>query len=583
MNRRDFLRGTLPMGLAPLALNGIPMRVLADTLMTQSFSCAEINDRVLVLVQLSGGNDGLNTLIPLDQYATYRNFRPVIGVEDTGLRKYITLDSNLPSNQQIGLHPDMTGIKDLYDQGMAHLVQNVAYNRMNGSHFQGTDIWLSGLEPVTLREPQESGWFGRYLDRRFPNFPDAYPTAAMPDPPGLELGSQVISLGFHRAVGIPMGMTLTTDPVTFDIDISGVGGALPNAFPNSDYGRELKYLTDIERTANVYADRLSQAFQLGTNAPGVNYPETYHTFTTNNYNNGLTPQLKTVARLISGGLKTKVYLVRLTGFDTHGNQGIPGKPSFGSHSALLYHLSEAIRAFYMDLQAQGLAERVVTATFSEFGRQVRENGTFGTDHGTSAPMLIFGRGLKPGVSGPNPNLSNVIHNKLVGYSHDYRQVFATLLQDWMGANNGTLQHAEWLQFANQKLPLIHDNYVDPNGQIIDFRADPGCDPTPNVQGPTSLIDEQTREAFQVKVFPNPATDLVHVAVTSAGLMPALAQMVNMNGARVAEKEVNLYAGENLIELELAGLAAGLYVLQVWGNPGHPADRRLVGSQKVVVK
>lgn len=569
------------MGLAPFALNGIPMRVLANTLMTQQFSCEDIGDRAIVLIQLHGGNDGLNTLVPLDQYSLYRNMRPVIGVEDFGARKYITLDNNLPSNQQIGLHPDMVGIKDMYDEGMAHLVQNVAYTNMNGSHFQGTDIWLSGKDPATIGDPVTSGWFGRYLDHRFPNFPDNYPNPNMQDPPGLELGSHVISLGYHRQVGIPMGLTLTTDPTTFDLEISGVGGALPNQFPNSDYGEELRYLVDMERTANDYADRLNLCYTLGANTPGVNYPLTYHTSTAYEYNNYLSPQLQTVARLISGGCKTKIFLVRLTGFDTHSNQGIPGKPSFGGQSALLYHLSGAVKAFYDDLAGLGLADRVVTATFSEFGRSVYENSTYGTDHGSSAPMLLFGRGIKPGVSGTNPNLSNVQYNKLQGYQHDYRQIFTTLLQDWMGANNGTLQNVEFLQFANQKLPLINDSFVDANGQSVNFVADTSCDPTPDVAGPTA-IDTEALKVYNLRVFPNPATDFVSAGITVDTMMPAQVQIHSLTGGRVLTRDARLYQGENLIELDITALAAGIYTLQVWGVPGQ-SNTRLLGSSKLIVK
>ena len=484
MKRRDFMRGVLPMAMAPFALNGIPMRAMARSIMTSSFTCEEVSDRVMVIIQLHGGNDGLNTLVPLDQYATYKNLRPIIGIDNTGVRKYIDLDSSLPANQQIGLHPDMVGIKTLYDEGKVNFIQNVAYPNMNGSHFRGTDIWLSGKDGPTMTPDQKSGWFGRYLDHRFPNYPTVYPNTDMPDPPGLEFGSHIVSLGFHRQAGIPMGITLSNNPANFASLVNGVGGALPGNFPISDYGKELEFIVDVERTTNVYAQRLTDVYNMGTNTPGIVYPETYHTNAARNYHNGLSPQLRTVARLLAGGIETKIFLVRIGGFDTHENQAIANKPSFGGHGCLLYHISEAVHAFQQDLKGLGLEDRVLTLTFSEFGRQVAENGTYGTDHGSTAPMMIFGKGVNGGVLGTNPNLSNLNNNKLVGYEYDYREVLATILMDWFGANYGTLDEVEFYEHAANKLPLINNNFVDNQGNVLDFAADPACDTTPDLDPPT---------------------------------------------------------------------------------------------------
>ncbi|MEO1450741.1 MAG: DUF1501 domain-containing protein, partial [Bacteroidota bacterium] len=477
MRRRKFIKSILPLAAAPLALNGIPVRVMGRTLLSSTFDCDDINDRVLVLVQLHGGNDGLNTLIPLEQYSIYKNLRPLIGIKDTGVRRYIDLDTTLPVPEQIGLHPDLTGVKDLYDSGMAHIIQDVSYPDNNGSHFRGTDIMLTGHDGETMPEEPQSGWWGRYLDHVNPNFPDDIGTPGNEDPPGLEFGSHIISLGFHREVGIPMGLTIGNDPSDLASSLFGVGGALPADFPNSDYGRELAYLVEMERSTNTYAQRLTDLYNAGSNTPGVEYPTEYHTQNASNYHNRLSPQLKAVARLLAGGSKTKVFLVRMGGFDTHANQSLANKPSFGSHGALLYHLSGAMKAFMDDLEGLGLADRVMAVTFSEFGRQVGENGTLGTDHGSSAPMLLFGKGVKPGISGTNPDLTNLKNNKFASYQHDYRQVFTTILQDWFGANNGSLDAVGFYDFSNQKLELVEDNMVLDNGDVVDYTADLSCDPT----------------------------------------------------------------------------------------------------------
>lgn len=587
---------------APFALGGIPIRAMGRSIMTSSFTCADVSDRVLVIIQMHGGNDGLNMLIPIDQYATYKNLRPVIGVEDTGPRQYITLDQSLAANQQIGLHPDMQGIKSLYDDGKAHFVNNVAYTNMNGSHFRGTDIWLSGMDGDSYTETQDSGWWGRYLDHRFDDFPNSYPTNDMPDPPGLEFGSHIISLGFHRATGIPMGITLGNDPSNFASSVAGVGGALPDTFPNTDYGRELKYIVDIERTTNQYAARLSNVYNQGANSPGVVYPEKYHTNAARFNNNRLAPQLKTVARLLAGGIKTKVFLVRIGGFDTHENQAIAGKPSFGGHGCLMYHVSEAMKAFQEDLAGLGLEDRVMTVTFSEFGRQVGENGTFGTDHGSSAPMMIFGKGLKGGVSGTNPNLSNLSNNKLVGYEHDYRQVFATILQDWFGANYGTLDEVEFYNYAAQKLDLVNDNYIDNTGTPVNYVADTSCDPTPDLPPPTgggggnggggggggggmnpTSIGIATLEEEAFNIFPNPASTQTTISLEVEGMTPASLQVYTLNGKRVLEEPMRLFAGENNMPLDVSQLANGVYILQAVANPGSPTGSALMASKRLIVQ
>ncbi|TAE54186.1 MAG: DUF1501 domain-containing protein [Bacteroidetes bacterium] len=583
MQRRDFIKSILPMGLAPLALNGMPIRALSQALMPSAFTCDDINDRVLVIVQLHGGNDGLNTLVPLDQYSIYRNYRPIIGIPETGLRKYITLDSSLPSNQQIGLHPDLTGMKELYDQGKARFIQNVSYPNLNGSHFRGTDIWLSGLEENTMPINPQSGWFGRYLNRRFPYYPDSYPNPDMADPPGLEFGSHIVSLGFHRQTGIPMGLTMSNDPNGFYNLANGVGGALPDTFPASEYGDELRYIVEIEKTTNVYADRINAVFNQGSNTPGVVYPLTYHTQGGSYYQNQLSPQLKTVARLLSGGCKTKIFLVRMYGFDTHANQGIPDKPSFGGHSALLYHLSEAIRAFQNDLLGLGLEDRVMTVTFSEFGRQVAENSTWGTDHGTAAPMMVFGKGVNPGVSGQNPNLTTLDNNNLVGYQYDYRRVFTTLLQDWMGANNGTLDEVGWYPLSNQKLPLVNDNFIEPGGNVIDYVADKTCDTTPDLPDLPTPSDPLLTEALNLKIFPNPATEYIEVSFQWKHMQPAHVELMDLRGRVLKSEPLRVFPGDNGIRLEVADLSAGTYLIQVVLNKGSLSNERRAATRKVVVQ
>ncbi|MFK7969770.1 MAG: DUF1501 domain-containing protein [Bacteroidia bacterium] len=455
MRRRDFIKGILPLGLTPLMINGIPVRAMANNLATQ-LTCSEVNDRVLVLIQLHGGNDGLNTIIPVDQYSSYRNYRPNLGIRDTGSRSYLNLTNTM------GVHPDMVGFKSMFDNGMVRMVMDAGYDSMNRSHFKGNDLWLSGGDSTPNGQNAGSGWMGRYLNDRFQNYPSAYPNTLMPDPPALELGSNSISLNFHREAGAPIGLAMGDDAAGFYNLVSSVGGPLPASVPNSQYGNAMQYIMDVERSSNSYAQRINTAYTTGGNASSVTYPATYHSPSYDSaYNNELGPQLQTVARLIDGGLQTKVYMVRLTGFDTHSNQVANGDPAAGRHAILLHHLSESIKAFFDDITAKGHADRVMAVTFSEFGRQVGENGSRGTDHGSSAPMMIFGKHVEPGVLGTNPNLAATTGNIIPTKQHDYRQVFTTLLQDWLGAGPNSLTAARLDSFASSKLPLVNANQVVP--------------------------------------------------------------------------------------------------------------------------
>lgn len=457
MERRRFLKSLATLGVAPVLLNGIPVRVMANSMATQ-LTCAEVNDRVLVVVQLHGGNDGLNMVVPLNQLSTYNTLRPNIALPNTGARPLITLDSTLAATKQVGLNAEMTAFKSLYDQGKLALLQNSGYANNNKSHFKAKDDWLTGSDSTN---GYNSGWMGRFLNNQYPNYPQDFPNTFMPDPLGLELGSTSVSLAFHRDTGGSTALAMKGDPSGYYSLVSSVGGPVPTVIPTTHYGDKLQRIINTQESSNNYAQRIDQVYQNGTNSSAVTYPLTYHTTGVPRYNNELSPQLKTVARLISGGSKTKIFWVRITGFDTHVNQNDVTDPSQGTHAILMYHLTQAIKAFHDDLAAQGLEDRVTTVTFSEFGRRAAENGSNGTDHGTFAPMFVVGKHVNAGVLGDNADLGNLQNNDLNRLDHDYRQVFTTLMQDWLGADNTSLAEMNFQAFSNQKLPLITSQEVVP--------------------------------------------------------------------------------------------------------------------------
>lgn len=449
MRRRGFLK-KLPIAAgSSFMLNNLALSTIARSAPLHRLAAASNNDKVLILIQLHGGNDGLNTVIPIDQYAEYYQLRPNLAIPDNGKRKYIDLDSTLSVEDQVGLHPDLSHMKDLYDHGKLNIVQNVAYENVNGSHFRSRDIWFMGGD---YNENIPSGWMGRLLDHEYPGYPDNYPNLEMPDPLAIEIGNGV-SLAFHRNNGIPAAISIQNPDQFYDL-ITSVGGEPPESIANSHYGQELQWIMDIEEKSNQYAGRLKEVYEKGSNSQNVTYPELYPlNAPPGRIKNRLAPQMKMIARLLSGGVKTKIFLARLGGFDTHAEQVEAYDATMGTHAALLYHISSAMKAFQDDLKELGIEDRVMTMTFSEFGRRAYSNGSYGSDHGTAAPMFVFGKMVKPGVTGTNPDLNNLDNGNLV-HQFDYRQVFTSAVVDWLEADSDAVNATMFGDWVDSRLPIV---------------------------------------------------------------------------------------------------------------------------------
>lgn len=464
MRRRGFLK-KLPIAAgSSFMLNSLPISAFSKTAPLYRLAASSDNDKVLILIQLHGGNDGLNTVIPVDQYADYYQLRPNLAIPDKGKRKYIQLDGTLSVEDQVGLHPDLTHMKELYDQGKMNVVQNVAYENINGSHFRSRDIWYMGGD---YDEYLPSGWMGRFLDHEYPGYPGAYPNAEMPDPLGIEIGNGV-SLAFHRNNGIPAAISIQNPDQFYDL-ITSVGGLPPESIANTHYGEELKWIMDMEEKSNQYAGRLKEVYEKGSNSQNVTYPELYpFNAPSGRIKNRLAPQLKMIARLLSGGVKTKIFLARLGGFDTHAEQVEPYDATMGTHAALLYHISSAMKAFQDDLKELGIEERVMTMTFSEFGRRAYSNGSYGSDHGTAAPMFVFGKMVKPGVTGTNPDLNNLNRGNLV-HQFDYRQVFTSAVVDWLEADSDAVNATRFNDWVESRLPIVGNGITGTKEEFFEKR------------------------------------------------------------------------------------------------------------------
>lgn len=421
MKRRNFIKAASTVITLPLLFKG--MRVSALNRPSLFEEMDPENDRVLVLIQLNGGNDGLNTLIPLDQYDTLAN-----------LRSNIIIPSNriLPITDTSGFHPKMGGLKNLWEDGKLNMVQSVGYPNQNRSHFRSMDIWQSG-SPAD--EAWTTGWLGRYFESDHPAFPEGYPNETYPYPFAITMGN-VVS---ETCQGIASNFSMTlSDPFS----LSPLAESEEMSAPDTPYGSELSFLRTTIAQSNEYATAITEAADKGGNQ--VNYPET-----------NFASQLKNIALMISGGLGTKVYIASLGGFDTHANQVEDGDPLVGEHATLLKTLSEAVLAFQQDLQAQGLEQRVIGLTFSEFGRQIRSNFSLGTDHGTAAPLFVFGSCANPQVLGANPEIRpDTEVQEGIPMQYDFRDIYGSVLEDWFGISAtriASLLHANY-----QHIPVIKD-------------------------------------------------------------------------------------------------------------------------------
>lgn len=504
MKRRDFIRTTGAGTVLPAVLNGFSLQSFAeDSPLHTLLSNATETDHVLVIVQLSGGNDGLNMVIPRDNYSAYFNARTNIAIPES---KILALNNF----NNTGLNPAMTSLQTLFNDGKAGIVQAAGYPQPNFSHFRATDIWMSAAESTQVLT---SGWGGRYLNYEYPNFPNGYPTSTMPDPLGIQIGS-VTSLTF-QGPAVNMGMSIS-NPTSFYNLLNGV----EDPAPNTPAGKELKYVRLVSRQTQQYAAVVKDA------AAKVPVQGTYPS------NNSLADQLKIVARLVKGGLKTRLYMVSYGGFDTHSLQVNPTDTTTGAHANLLKNVSDAIKAFVDDLKGLGVDDRVVGMTFSEFGRRIKSNSSGGTDHGAAAPMILFGKNVTPAVWGNNPTLpSAATVNDNIPMQYDFRSIYASLLENWLCVKNSDLQTIMLKNFQN--IPVV-------NSASCKIAA-------PN-NGGTNLITN----------YPNPFTTSTTIRFVSAG-DHALVQIMDTLGRVLSTPfDKDAPAGTYSITFDSGSLPSGVY-------------------------
>jgi len=412
MKRRAFLQTSVAVTTG-VALSGFPIGAYGySPELAALTNAATATDKVLVIVQLQGGNDGLNMIIPVDQYAALAAARPTIMLPQNQV---------LPLTTATGMHPAMSTAQQLFQNGQLGVVQSVGYPNPNFSHFRATDIWTSGSSSDVVLT---TGWGGRYLDGEFPGYPTGYPSAATPDPLAVSIGS-VVSNCVQGPV-VNMGMAIASTSSFYQLLSGGVDAA-----PATPAGHELTFIRQVVSQTQVYTTTIQTAASKAKNLSPL-YPAAGQ--------NALADQLRIVAQLVAGGLSTRIYVCQLGGFDLHSNQ-VPttGSTTGGAHAALLGKLADGINAFQDDLRRLGVQERVIGLTFSEFGRRIKANASYGTDHGAAAPLLVFGAQANPLVHGANPTLpASAGVNDNVAMQIDFRSVYTSILKDWFQVPQATL-------------------------------------------------------------------------------------------------------------------------------------------------
>ncbi|MBL7805762.1 MAG: DUF1501 domain-containing protein [Saprospiraceae bacterium] len=525
MKRRDFIKyAGLTAGAASFPFKGFGINPMPRLPFLSALAAGgNPNGRVLVLIQLTGGNDGINTFIPVDQYDHLNLHRGSILIPENQVLALSGVDN-------AGFHPAMPQFREMFDNGLVSVVQNVGYPNQDYSHFRSTDIWMSASDSDQYLS---TGWLGRYLQSEYPDYPNGYPNPDMPDPLAIQIGalSSLALMGDPN----PMGFAIT-DPQSFYQFISD----LVEPAPNTPYGDELEFIRLITNQAQVYYDAIKNAADAGDNLSSL-YPDPDI--------NPLADQLKIVARLISGGLKTPIYIVSIDGFDTHAEQVMAGDPLNGLHAVLLSQVSEAIGAFQNDLELLGVADKVAGMTFSEFGRTIASNASMGTDHGAAAPLFVFGKNVIPGIIGGNAQIPNQLDESAdIPMQHDFRSVYASALKDWFGINNPE----SILQYEFPILPI--------------FTA------------PSSGVHNINNEsASTVALFPNPVQQSATVRFELAVASQVTITILDVNGRPLRTVVNNNFfpAGQHDVTLDRGNLPAGQYFYQVRTNGGAVTKQMVV--------
>ncbi|MFN8360480.1 MAG: DUF1501 domain-containing protein [Candidatus Kapaibacterium sp.] len=498
MKRRSFLQKVAATGIVlPMALGFPKVRAFAKAPEGSPFAriTAANKDHIFVILRLAGGNDGLNTVVPYTN-KDYYTARAEGGVS-------IAADEvvKLPDSSTLGLHPALAALLPLYKEKKMAIIQNVGYANQNLSHFRSTDIWLSGSDADVI---SNSGWYAKFLEQQYPDYPTVLPS----DPFAIELGTFLSTTLIGEKSN--MGVAVT--------DLSYIPGLPDNDVPPATHaGDEEVYVRSIMRQSNIFSNSIFAAA-----AKQTTNKFTYPT------NNQLGTALAAISRIIAAGLSTQMYIVNIGGYDTHSGQ-------LDGQKRLHQQLADAVYAFQRDLEAFGTDKKVALMTISEFGRRVVSNGT-GTDHGSAAPQFVIGTGVKGGIIGTDPVLTDVEGPGNLKMKYDFRQIYASVLGQWYGASESEITpHALPRHF--EQLPIFQTT-----SGVDDFETN------------TSLLSLGQN-------YPNPASTQTTIPVQGIlSGMTAQFKLTAIDGREVLTQQV--MPGQTSITVDTRALPTGAYIYSV---------------------
>jgi len=518
MQRRSFLKNLACASLLLPAMSGLPrMRAFAQTLHGSPFLRREAEgaDGVMVIIRLFGGNDGLNTLVP---YQDDRYYRARGRGTDLDLSIAPERVLRLHDTGTLGFHPAFAPMHELYMEGKMAIVQNVGYPDQDLSHFRSTDIWLSGSDADVY---ETSGWYARYLESRHPNYPDVLPDAPFAIEVDTYLGTSLMGRRGDMGIAVSDFSFIPDHPAQID------GDHATNA------AIEERFVRETMRQSSIFLDAVAGAHRRAARNT-VAYPG----------DSLLGGQLAAVARMIAGGLPTQLYVINVDGFDTHFDQQ-------ARHANLLGYIAGSMHAFQRDIEGLGVAHRVSMMTISEFGRRVASNGS-GTDHGAAAPLFVIGQGVRGGIIGADPDLGDLDEAGNLRMQFDFRQIYASVLGQWLGATGAELE-GDALPRGFEQLPIF--------------------------QHRSTTFTEAARSSPELRLtlsqnHPNPARTITTIEV--GGIPPGgqgTLTLHDIGGRQVLRRAVG--AEERSIALDVRDLPAGSYLYMLQAGAAQCSGRMVV--------
>jgi uncharacterized protein (DUF1501 family) len=518
MERRKFLKYTAATTAAPFLFRGQWIRAMANQSAFDLLSSFN-SGKKLVLVQLDGGNDGLNMVIPISQYDNLANARRNILVDQSQILKL---------NDETGLNPAMTDLANLYKEGQVQIIQGVGYPEPNLSHFRSKDILISASDAKTIIS---SGWVGRMFSTQYPNYPNGFPNDKQPHPIALSIGS--------TSSPICQGDLANYSAVLKSLSSTYSNSSGSITYPETPFGNELRFVTNMMEQTESYLSVIKTAAANAKNLSTL-YPTAG--------SNSLADQLKLVANLIAGGLQTQIYVVSIGGWDLHSAQVNETDKTTGAHPTLLGKVSKAIAAFQDDLKLLNKADEVLGFVFTEFGRRIKSNDSFGTDHGTTWPAIVFGAKVASGIVGKNPVIPAVVNKSdNLAMQVDFRSIYAGLYRQWFGLE--TQDIAQLLGGSFSEIQVV----------------------SPNTSSQPLAFDPEEK----LKLWPNPVNDIAHISFVSDGDATQIS-IYSISGQLVENHLRQKFSeGKQQLNLQLGHLPRGTYQLVLQRKSGRESVTMLV--------